>query len=345
MKKKSNKHVTLHDVAKDAGVSIATVSLVVRGSTAISEITSRKVLESIKRLGYVYNRIAANLRSNKSSTIGIVINDINNPITPKIIVGVQKEFDSCGYTLLQSNSFYSIPNQRRILEAMLEQRIAGLIIAPVSGTSQEDFAAFLQNNIPVVLLAHKVPNLNLDYVGGDFKQGAKLAVHHLVENGHTRIALLGGINDLSAYQERLAGYNEELAYHKLPLDPSIIINCMPTQDDAYTAIDMLIRHPDPPTAVVCFNDLVAIGAALKFESLGINPGKDIALVGFDNIEETNTPHPTLTTISTSIPIWGEEAARLLHRRILGSGGRPVEIILPPELIVRQSSIMKRNEKK
>lgn len=338
MKKGNIKHITLHDVAKDAGVSVTTVSLVLRESTEVSKPTSKKVLESIRKLGYVYNRVAANLRSNQSTTVGTIINDISNPVSPEMIVGIQRELDIYGYTLLQGNTFYSLPNQRRLLETMLEQRVAGLIIAPVGGTVAQDLSIIQQNGIPIVLMARKVEGIKLDYVGGDFITGAKIAIQHLVQNGHRRIALLGGTNDNSAYLERLDGYMMGLKENGILPDPSIILNCIPTHEAAYCEVERLINLPQQPTAILCHNDVVAIGASMKLEELGLFPGK-IALVGFDNIEAVYASRPSLTTISTSTVQWGKEAAQLLHKRILGSNDPPTQIILPPKLIIRQSSLI------
>ena len=338
MTNKQNKRITLHDEAKDAGVSITTVSHVLRESKEISEATSKKVLNSINKLGYVYNRLAASLRSNKSSTVGIIINDINNPVFSEMIASVQSEFDSKGYTLLQGNTFYSLANQRRLLKTMVEQRIAGLILSPVGGTSKKDLDIVLRTGIPIVLISRKIPDLNLDYVGNDFVNGAEIATQYLLQNGHKYIALLGGTDDNSAHLERVNGYIAALKKQDIPYDPSLIIPFTPTRTNAFKLTGSVIGENTKITAILCHNDIVAIGVALRLEALGLIPGKDIALIGFDNIEKSYTPHPTLTTVSTYTHQRGKEAAHLLYRRIKGFDGPPVQIILPPKLIIRQSTM-------
>lgn len=335
---KRKQHVTLHDVAKDAGVSITTVSLVLRESKEISEHTSKKVLNSMRQLGYVYNRLAANLRSNKSSTVGIIINDINNPVFSEMIASIQAEFDNKGYTLLQGNTFYSLEKQQRLLKTMVEQRVAGLILSPISGTTKKDLDIVLRTDIPIVLISRKILDLNIDFVGSDFVNGAEIATQHLLKNGHRCIALLGGTENSSAHLDRIEGYISAFKKQNLPYDPSLIIPFTPTHTNAYNLVASVIDKNPEITAMLCHNDIVAIGISLKLEELGMIPGKAIAIIGFDNIEKNYTPHPTLTTIFTHTNQQGKEAAHLLYRRIKGFDGPPVTIMLPPELIIRQSTM-------
>lgn len=337
MNPRNFKNVTLVDVAKDAGVSTTTASLVVRGSQAISEHTTRKVLDSIERLGYVYDRVAANLRSNRSSAVGIIIRDIVNPFFSELLAGAHDQLDEHGYTVLLGTHFESSNKQEKLLGTMLENKVCGLILFPVAETLPETIQKLQSWRIPTVLVGRYLPGSNIDYVGSENTLGVQIGAQHLVEGGHRRIAFLGGIPTTSTYLDRFAGYQSALKANGLTINKSLVVTGPPTREGGYLAISTLIKQPNPPTAILCYNDIVALGAMQGLQAAGLTPGQDIAVVGFDNIPEAAFSRPSLTTIAADIRQSGIEAARLLHRRILGMGDVATRIILPPSLIVRESS--------
>jgi LacI family transcriptional regulator len=336
MKRQKRPRVTLQQVAEHAGVSRATASLIVRGSPNISEATRNKVLESMRQLGYVYDRVAANLRSQYSSTVGLLIPEIANPFFSELLVGVHQSLDKDGYTVILGTTFESISKQDTLISTMLEYRVGGVIMSPVSGSARETIDRLRQWDIPVVLVAKEITGADYDFIGVDNVVGAKMAVDHLIQKGHRRIAYLGGPSDSSPWKYRNQGYRHALSEAGLEVDESLIMESPATRQGGIDAIRKILSHPDPPTAVFCYNDVVAFGVMLGLKEAGLTPGRDIAVVGFDNIQEAAIFNPGLTTISAFPQLVGTYAADLLHQRILGLDDEPKRIILKPELVVRES---------
>lgn len=338
MRKSSPKKPTLIDVARDAGVSTATASLVVRRSRLVSEKTRDKVLESMKRLGYVHDRIAASLRSRVSSTVGVIITDIANPFLAEVLVGLHHALNERGYNVLLGTTFDSLEKQGELIETMAGHKICGLVLCPVGTTTLDDLSLLDATATPTVLVGRDLSCPNpYDHVIADSYTGAQLAVDHLVANGHRRIAFLGGSDDVSIYRTRLAGYRAALASHGIEPDSSIILQDSPTFDFGDLAIRKVLEMEDPPSAAFCFNDVVAIGAIQGLQKKNLLAGRDIGLIGFDDIKQATITNPPLSTISIDIDRWGGIIARLLAKRVEDRDAPPERVLLAPRLIVRQSS--------
>jgi LacI family transcriptional regulator len=338
MDNKTNKRITLVDVARDAGVSRATASLVVRGDPAISKKTAKKVLDSIQKLGYVYDRVAANLRSQQSSTIGVIIPDIGNPFFVGLLMGVHDQLDELGYTVTLGISFNSNVKQERHIESMLENRVRGIILTPAANTSSRIIERIEKLSLPIVILSREIKGL--DFVGNESAIGFQSAVQHLIDNGHKRIAFLGGLKNTSAYQDRLNGYRAALETNKIPFDPSLLFPGPPTRNEGSIAILETLKLKMIPTAVICYNDVTAIGAIIGLRSVGLKPGMDMAIVGHDNIPDAEFIYPSLTTVAVDVRQWGSEAAKIIHKRILGLlRGSAQRVIMPTKLIIRDSSTL------
>ncbi|MGE7763629.1 LacI family DNA-binding transcriptional regulator [Peribacillus sp. NPDC097895] len=337
MKQSKKGRVTLQQVAKHAGVSTSTASLIVRNNPRISEATRKKVLKSMHELGYVYDRIAANLRSQSSDTVGIIITDISNTFFSEFLIGVHDALDEVGYTVLLGTTFDSVAKQDHLLSTMLEHRVGGLILCPVSESSQDTIERLNEIDTPMVLAVRELPEVNSDYVGIDYPEGARIAVNHLIEKGHKRIALLGGIKESSTWIERMEGYSEALSRAGLEVDESLVIDSAPTREGGLEAVLKVLEIPNPPTAIFCFSDLIAFGVMQGLRMKGINPGIDIDIVGFDNVPVAEIYHPPLTTISSFPRRIGKEAANLLYQQMEKIEREQQRIILNPELIIRESS--------
>ena len=334
----SNKkrRVTLQDVAKHSGVSRATASLVVRNSPSISEATRDKVLISMRELGYVYDRIAANLRSQSSSTIGIIVTDVGNSFFSELLIGVHQELEKHGYTVLLGTTFDSISKQEQLISTMLEHRVGGIILCPVSSSDKETVERLKKLDTPYVIAVRELTGMNCDYAGIDYNLGAQLAIKHLIQKGHKRIAFIGGRSESSTWKQRMEGYRTALQDGGLDVDESIIVPSAPTKDGGKEAIAKVLNLTlaNRPTAIFCFSDLVAFGITVGLRNAGLTPGKDMDLVGFDNIPESEILYPPLTTISSFANLLGVEAAKLLHRRLIDSSVKQKKVIIKPELIVR-----------
>lgn len=337
MNQSRKKPVTLQDVAKHAGVSRATASLIVRNSPKIAPETRKKVLKSMEELGYVYDRIAANLRSKSSTTIGIIITDISNTYYSDLLKGVHHTLEEIGYTVLLGVTFDSVEKQDQILSTMIEHRVGGVILCPVSGSSDEIVNRLNKLQTPVILAVRELDGTNCDFVGIDYQTGSQMAVEHLIKKGHKRIAFLGGYRKSSTWIKRMEGYSLALKQAGIELDESLVIDSLPTREGGVEAARQLLSQPTQPTAIFCFSDLVAFGVVQGVREAGLKPGEDIAIMGFDDIPEAEIFYPPLTTVSSFAQLTGKTAANLLHQRITQSEGDKKRIILQPELIVRDST--------
>jgi LacI family transcriptional regulator len=338
MNQEKGSRVTLQQVADHAGVSRATASLIVRGSKLVADSTRKKVLESMLQLGYVYDRVAANLRSRNSSTVGLIITEIGNPFFSELLVGVHQVLDEEGYTVILGTTFESAEKQEQLISTMLEYRVGGVIMSPVSGSAVATINRLRQWDIPVVLVTKEPPSANSDYVGIDNVLGGKIAVEHLIAKGHRRIAFLGGPSESSARLDRQQGYMEALQQAGLEYDESLVLTSAASRQGGREITHRMLKQPNPPTAAFCYNDIVAFGVMLGLKEAGLTPGRDLAVVGYDNIEESAFTDPGLTTVMATPMLVGTNAAKLLHNRITAkTNDEPQRIILKPELIIRGSS--------
>lgn len=336
-KRNGTGRATLVDVAQHAKVSRATASLVVRGSPLVADETRLRVLASMEQLGYVYHRAAASLRTLRSRTIGLMVPDITNPFFAELTVGIEGRLDEANHVVMLANTAESLDKQDRLLAAMHENNADGVLFCPAQGTPRAVIDLLNRWRLPVVLLVRYLFDIAIDYAGADNVLGAELGVEHLITHGHRRIAFIGGMAASSARRDRLQGYRNELARHGLTVDEALLPTSPPTRQGGHVAIRELLTHEDPPTAVLCYNDVVAFGVMLGLEASGRTPGQDVAVVGFDDIAEAALWHPPLTTLAVDPCRIGAEAARLLLERITHPDDAPRQVILPPRLVVRASS--------
>jgi LacI family transcriptional regulator, galactose operon repressor len=327
--------ITLKDIAKHAGVSPATVSLVLRNSPLAAQSTRARVQSSIDSLGYVYDRAAANLRSRYTYTVGLVVCEITNPFYAELIAGTDDALDRAGWVAFLANTGESPARQDRFIERMREHRVDGLLLCSAEGTNPEIINRLRDLGMPVVQVLRRLGRRSDDHVGADFRLGMRLATEHLIQLGHRRIAFVGGGRHASPARDRARAYRETLSRHGLQVGP--IVNCLPTHEEGEQAVmSLIVGGRDDPTAIICHNDLCAIGVLVGLSDRGLVAGKDCAVIGFDNIPAAAHSRPALTTIDIGARRIGEEAANLLLRRIKAPTDPPESIILPPRLIIRSS---------
>ena len=330
------RRVTLTDVAACARVSRATASLVVRDSPLVAGATRLRVLGAMDQLGYVYHRGAASLRSQRTHTIGLVITDLANPFFAELTLGVEAALGEAGHVVVLGTTADRLPAQDRLLATMHEHNVDGILLCPAAGTPASILDRLAAWHLPCALLARYIPGGTADYAGMANVQGAREAVEHLLAHGHLRIAFVGGSEGSSARRDRLAGYAEALLAAGIPLDPGLMPTCPPTRAGGHAAAAALLARDAPPTAALCYNDVVAFGVMLGALAAGLAPGRDFAVVGFDDIEEAALWHPALTTLSIAPRRIGEAAARLLLARIVDPSRPPEQEILDPTLVLRAS---------
>src|SRR5215813_1458466 len=188
----ARERVTLLEVAREAGVSRATASLVLRGSDLVADETRQRVLASMRKLGYVYHRGAASLRTQRSHTVGLIVPDVTNPFFAEMTVGIEERLDQAQHVVLLGNTAETLNKQERLLAMMQEYRADGVLLCPATGTSAQTITRLRQVGLPFVLFTRYVDGVEADYVGADNRRGAELATEHLITLGHRRIAFVGG---------------------------------------------------------------------------------------------------------------------------------------------------------
>ena len=218
---------------------------------------------------------------------------------------------------------------------MREHQVDGILLTPAEGTAADVVDELKRNGVPVVQMLRRVGGQGADYVSADFRLGMTLAAEHLIGLGHERIAFVGGARRVSPARDRTEAFRAILPNSDCRSVP--IVNCLPTREDGAAAVAQLFQdRTTAPTAVICHNDLCALGVMLGLADLGLTPGRDAAVIGFDNIPEGAMHRPALTSVAIGAREIGEESARLLLRRIKSPDGSPESIILPPKLVIRES---------
>ncbi len=326
--------VTLLDIAADAGVSRATVSLVIRNVPSVADSTRKRVQRSIKRLGYIYHRGAASLRMRQSHAIGLIVSDITNPFFAEVIVAIEERLATARLVTLLGNTSEDRAKEERLLKTMQEFPADGILICPAIGRGASAQAVTLAGQLPTVAFARRAAGF--DYAGVDNTQGSLLAVEHLFKLGNRRIAFIGGDPDISTGRERMEGYQRALARFGLQFDPCLVLPAPPTRRGGYDNVQRLLEIENRPTAALCFNDVVALGVIEALQHAGVRAGKEFGVVGFNNVPDAAQSLPGLTTVDTSPRELGETAAELLLKRIEQRDSPIRTVILQPRLIVRQS---------
>jgi LacI family transcriptional regulator len=326
--------VTLLDIAADAGVSRATVSLVIRNVPSVADSTRKRVQRSIKRLGYIYHRGAASLRMQQSHAIGLIVSDITNPFFAEVIVAIEERLATARLVTLLGNTSEDHAKEERLLKTMKEFPADGILICPAIGRRTPTGSLDLAGQLPAVAFVRRAAGL--DYAGVDNVQGSYLAVEHLCKLGNRRIAFIGGDPGISTGHERIEGYQQALVRLGRPFDPRLVVPAPPTRRGGYDTVQRLLQMDNRPTAALCFNDVVALGVIEALQHAGVRTGKEFGVVGFNNVPDAAQSLPGLTTIDTSPRELGATAAELLLKRIEQRDSPIRTVILQPRLIVRQS---------
>lgn len=324
---------TLLDVARRANVSRATASLVLRKSPLVGAATRKRVEEAMQELGYVYNMSAAGLRVERSQTVGVVVPTLKNPFFAELLSGIEAVIDAAGLVVITANSGDLVDRQSTLMRRMREHGVDGVILCPAAGTELAFLEGIADWGMPLVQVLRHVSD-EIDYAGVDYAAGMHQAVDYLASLGHETIAFAvhGPIH--SAYQERVDGFRLAMQAHGF--DASMIIRVPMQMARVAEAAGLLFEQSRQPTAVICFNDIIALGLAAGLYDLGRSVGRDFSLIGFDDVTDAEAMRPRLTSVSTAPVTIGESAARLLLDRISDPTLPPRRAVGPAVLHVRQS---------
>lgn len=331
----ANRPMTILDVAAAAKVSKSTVSLVLQGSELIRAETAERVREAARRLGYVYNQRAADLRRKSSNTIGVIINDLMNPFFAEVLVGLERKLVDAGYIVLMAHTDEDLGRQEKVLRTMREQHAAGIALCPALGTPAALTKTVKSWGIPLVVMVRTLGSGAYDFAGSDNTQGVRLATQHLVDAGHRRIGFLGGRSG-PVLEQRLRGYQAALARARIGYDEKLVFAANPTRAGGYETMQALLDVRPSVQAAVCYNDLAAFGALSALGERGLRAGTDFALMGFDNVLAAAHSNPPLSTVDIRPNHLGEHAATLLLRRIETPALTRQQYLAAPQLVLRQS---------
>jgi LacI family transcriptional regulator len=326
---------TIVDVARVAGVSKSTVSLVLGGSSLVADATRERVTEAMTELRYIYHRGAATLRGAKSGVLGMVINDLSNPFYVELAIGIERACQGAGFIPFLANSAEDPIRQQEVIRSMREHGAAGLILAPAIDTTLGDIKTLVAG-LPVVQVMRRLPGLKASLVTPENREGARKATAHLIECGHTRIAFVGGRGSLVVRDERLAGYRLALEEAGISPDEDLVVESTTNYTGGGAAAARLLALPERATAALCFNDVVAIGLIRALTESGVAVGRDFAVIGFDDIDEAKHMLPQLSSVAVNARNLGSRAAQLLMRQIASGDFEPESVLCPTSLIIRSS---------
>lgn len=260
-----------------------------------------------------------------------------NPFFAEILRSIETELDRSRQTFLLSNHYDDLEKQRFFIDTLLQLGADGLILSPAIGTPREDIATLTGNGLPIVLIAREVEGADVPIFRGDDAYGIALATNHLISLGHTRIAMIGGTDQTSTGRDRYRGYLQAMEKAGLAVEKHWRIAGPRTKQAGFEAAPQFLSMKDRPTAVVCWNDLVAIGLMNGIARAGLVPGVDISVTGYDDLEEASIATPALTTVWNGQREVGRRAARALIDQLGGIEVHGGQELIHPELRIRQST--------
>ncbi|MCP8938262.1 LacI family DNA-binding transcriptional regulator [Alsobacter sp. SYSU M60028] len=328
---------TISDVAREAGVSRSTVSLVLQESPLVKHETRESVRAALSRVGYVYNRAAANLRSSGIGLIGIVINDLRNPFFTEFAISAQMELSTHKYAAVLANTEEDPALQAQVVRGMIEHGVSAVVISPVYGHEDETFGPLARAGVPTLQVLRRAASDTeaFPFSSPDYITGGRLATEHLLSLGCRRIAFVGGLEGRAVTRERMSGYLTAL--QAAGLTPESYLGRSSRAFGRETA-HRLAGHAPEVDGAVCFNDLVALGMLAGFAEQGLRVGEQFRLVGFDDIEESEQSYPALSSVRCDIRGFGRRTAGRIVAWLENGDRPPPEETTPVTLVARESSL-------
>lgn len=332
--------ITIREVAEEAGVSVATVSLALADHPNVAESTKARVREAAEKLHYRPSAMGRALQSQRANTIGLIIPHSGQHVFShlyfmEVMAGVSEVLNTADMTLVLSTSSSEVDEDEAYLKLLRSQRVDGVIIASAA-ISDKNFETLRQSNFPFVFIGRFPQDASVAAVGVDDFGGAKLAVQHLIEHGHTRIAHISGpLGHLSAVDRKM-GYDAALAEAGISLPEGYLYEGDYSEEAGRAGMTALLDLLNPPSALFAGNDETAAGAIDVLRARGITPGVGFPIVSFDDVVLARLMAPALTTVHQPMRELGEQAARSLLAIINGEKPEPLQLVLPTQLVVRSS---------
>lgn len=332
--------VTLRDIARETGYSVTTVSRALNDYNDVSPATKQVIRDAAERLGYHPNITAQHLQRRRTDTLGFIIPTVgprfSDPFFIEFLTGIGNEASTHGYDLLvstQSPGPQEIDVYRRFVRG---KRVDGLIIVR---TRRQDrrISYLMEQGFPFVAFGRTEEDGTFPFVDEDGRAGIAQATQHLIDQGHNRIAFIAADQQFMFAHERLMGYVETMQANGIAVDERLIVEGDLSQRSGRRAAGRLLELPEPPTAIMATNDLMALGAMAAIQAHGLAVGRDVAVTGFDDIPLAAHSHPPLTTVRQPIYEIGTMACEMLIGMLRGATLDPQQVILEPTLVVRASS--------
>lgn len=327
---------TIYDIARLAGVSIATVSKVFNGKGRISERTRKRILQISEEMNYQPNMLASALTGKKTYTIGLLIPDLVNPFFAELARHVEDRSHELGFNLVICNTDNDAEKENKYIQLLRQKSVDGIIVA--TGVRNEALLKeLIEQHIPIALIAREQSALAASSVVVDDYTGGYSAASYLLEGGHKRIAVLAESLTVSSSKERVRGYRQALLEAGVRYESSLVyVSDFSVQGGKQTALQVLASRPRPSAIFAC-NDILAIGAMQAARELGIRMPQELSVVGFDNTILAAMTDPPMTTVAQPIQQMGHQVVDLITQEINQEKKAKQRVVLLPELIVRGSS--------
>ncbi len=301
---------TIKDVAKQAGVSVATVSYVINGTRNVAPDTAKRVRAAMEALNFHPNAVAQSLRTRTTHVIGAVVSDISNPFFATLIRGAEDCARENGYSLLICNTSEKLENELVYLQLLSRKRVDGMILAP-TGKNDELIRDLITRGLQIVFIDRKIDGVDAPAVLSENEEGAYRATRYLIEQGHRQIGIILGLPHVSTTTERLRGYERALTDNGFEIDRALIAYGHSQVAEGKEACLDLLDGADRPSAVFATNNLMTIGVMMAIHKLGLSCPQDVSVVGFDDFEWAAAFEPPLTTVAQDPYRIGYEAVQLL----------------------------------
>lgn len=323
-------NTTIKDIAKELNISTATVSRVLNNSGYASKQVKERVLEAAKKLNYQPNAIARSLKKHQTNTIGIVIPDISNPFFMKISRGIEDIVLPKGYNLIFASGDENPKKEKKMLQVLFEKRVDAIVIA-TSGDNEESIRKIKNAGVPVILVDRKIKNdCELDYVVEDNIEGAYQLTKYLLQQGHIRIGVVNGSQEVSTGYERFEGYNKAMAEHGVLSAPELIYDGVFTTEGGFKAAEYFLNLPEMPTAILSFNNVMTFGVLLKLAESGIANFEDLIIASYgENDPAQLIQKPKIISVKQSPYDMGVRVGEILLDRLVNNDETTVfETITP-----------------
>ncbi|WLD93838.1 LacI family DNA-binding transcriptional regulator [Alkalihalobacillus sp. AL-G] len=325
--------ITIKDIAKETGVSIATVSRVLNNTGYASEEIREKVLSTAMRLNYLPNAVARSLKNEKTNTIGVVIPDITNSYFMQISKGIEDTIHQYGYNLIFGSGNEHSKKESEMLQVLFEKRVDAIVLA-TSGGNEEIIEKIKKSGIPIVLIDRKINGKehDLDLVIEDNIEAAYELTKHLLDLGHTRIGVVNGSLTVSTGIERYRGYQKAIQEKGITEDPKLIFNGGFIESDGKEAVDRFLQLASKPTAILSFNNTMTFGVLLQLISKGYEIPEDIVVASYGEVEAAKLLKSQGITYTNQIPYeMGVRTGEILIDRLINSIQGPIHEVFKPTI--------------